>query len=270
MFYTRVNSDGTTFSMRASSNLIHTCPGRSGQSNKNVNAQWVANEVEETIRAVETTRPTGVKELISRRRLKAKEWEEAGLVLVPRVQTHIDKMIKYYVASYVQTYKNTIYLVVDGSEWDKKIIFYLPPLVRGSGRPRKQRIPDLDEEKRHKRCGKCGDYGHNKKTCKGAPVTLRPSVARAPKRVDINVSMTRHMSGVGSPPITPNMRGRGSDGIGGGGGRSSRGARQTQDTEAPKSNQASHAPRQTRTSTQQVQSPRQTQSRETQSQTQAT
>ncbi|KAF6158858.1 hypothetical protein GIB67_012501, partial [Kingdonia uniflora] len=63
----RVNSDGTTFSMRASSNLIHTCPGRSGQSNKNVNAQRVANKVKETIRVVRTTRPAGVKELISRR-----------------------------------------------------------------------------------------------------------------------------------------------------------------------------------------------------------
>ncbi|KAF6138632.1 hypothetical protein GIB67_032526 [Kingdonia uniflora] len=67
MFYARVNPDGTTFSMRASSNLIHICPGRSGQSNKNTNAQWVVNEVEETIRAVRTTRPAGVKELISRR-----------------------------------------------------------------------------------------------------------------------------------------------------------------------------------------------------------
>ncbi|KAF6136278.1 hypothetical protein GIB67_042763 [Kingdonia uniflora] len=32
----------------------------------------------------------------SLRRLKAKEWEEVGLVLVPRAQTHIDKIIKCY------------------------------------------------------------------------------------------------------------------------------------------------------------------------------
>ncbi|KAF6155923.1 hypothetical protein GIB67_039254 [Kingdonia uniflora] len=66
MFYARINPDGTTFSMRASSNLIHTCPGRSGQSNTNVNAQWMAKEVKEIIRTVKTTRPTSMKELILR------------------------------------------------------------------------------------------------------------------------------------------------------------------------------------------------------------
>ncbi|KAF6164749.1 hypothetical protein GIB67_041001 [Kingdonia uniflora] len=39
----------------------------SGQSSKNANAQWVVNEVKETIRALRTTRPAGVKEMISRR-----------------------------------------------------------------------------------------------------------------------------------------------------------------------------------------------------------
>ncbi|KAF6167170.1 hypothetical protein GIB67_029808 [Kingdonia uniflora] len=67
MFYARVNPDGTTFNMRKSSNLIHTYPGRSDQSNKNINAQWVVKKVEETIRTVRTTRLAGVKELISRR-----------------------------------------------------------------------------------------------------------------------------------------------------------------------------------------------------------
>ncbi|KAF6156453.1 hypothetical protein GIB67_001496, partial [Kingdonia uniflora] len=249
----RVNPDGTTFSIRDSSNLFHTCPGRSGQSDKNENAQRVLKEVEETIRIVSTTRPAGVKELISRRygadisyytswnawiicmerivgsydegyilqpefvrRLKEKEWEEAGLVLVPRAQTHIDKMIKCY--------------------------------------------------------GQVG-YGHNKKTCKGVPATPRPRVARAPKMVDTNVNKVKHINSIGLPPVIPNMRGRGSgDGGGGGsgGGRSSRGARLTQDTEAPRSTQTSQAPRQTRASTQQVQAPRQAQSRQTQSQTQAT
>ncbi|KAF6170665.1 hypothetical protein GIB67_015617 [Kingdonia uniflora] len=90
--------------------------------------------------------------------LKEKEWEEVGLVLVPRAQTHIDKMIKCF-----------------------------------------------------------GQY-------QDAPTTLRPRVAKAPKRVDTNVSMTIHISSVDLPPAIPNMRGRGSDGIGGDG-RSSRGAR---------------------------------------------
>ncbi|KAF6135678.1 hypothetical protein GIB67_028249 [Kingdonia uniflora] len=190
----------------------------SGQSNKNPNAQWVAKEVEETIRTVRTTRPVGVNELILR------------------------CYVSYFhkVTSYVQTYNNAIYLVADGSGWDKPTSHFLPPLlVRGAGRPRKQRILDPDEEKRQKRCGKCGGYGHNKKTCKGAPATPRPRVARAPRRVDTNVSLARHMCSAGLPLATPNMRGRGSGGIGGGGERSARGARQTQNTESPRPTQAS-------------------------------
>ncbi|KAF6151656.1 hypothetical protein GIB67_043063 [Kingdonia uniflora] len=80
------STDGTIFSITVSRNLIQTCPGRSGQSNKNANAQWVAKEAEEIIRTVRTTRPASLKEQISRRRLKAKIWEEPGLVLVPRAQ----------------------------------------------------------------------------------------------------------------------------------------------------------------------------------------
>ncbi|KAF6147369.1 hypothetical protein GIB67_003267 [Kingdonia uniflora] len=283
--FLRVNLDGITFSIRNNSNLNHTCPGGSGQSNENVNAQWVAKEVEETIRTVKTTRPTdqNVKKLeptswrfsfrhmyknmkkfhretqiewlvwsaakafkqfeknkrmnqlklenssahdwllkkpfehwakphfdFTTKRLKAKEWEEAGLVLVPRAQTYIDKMIKCY-GQYQPTNQEN---------------HFLPPsLVRGAGRPRKQKIPYPDEEKMQKGCEKYGGYGRNKKTCKGTPATPRPRVARAPTKVDTSASIKRHMSSLGLPPAVPNMRGRGSGGIGDSGRRSSSGAR---------------------------------------------
>ncbi|KAF6176645.1 hypothetical protein GIB67_034507 [Kingdonia uniflora] len=246
MFYPRVNPDGTTFSMRASSNLIHTYPGRSGQSNKNANTQWVAKEVEEIIRTVRTTRPAGMKEIISRslskysKDLQSNQWKSLllmfkasfdgwlsgcrpvlsldgyflkGLVLVPRAQTHIDKMIKCY-GQYQPT---------------KQENHFLPPsLVRGAGRPRKQRIHDQDEEK----------------------------------------SMARHMSSAGLPPAIPNMREKGSGGLGGGGGRSYRGARQTQDTKSPSptQNQVSQAQRQS----QATQAPRENQASQAQRQSQAT
>ncbi|KAM7487020.1 hypothetical protein LguiA_003029 [Lonicera macranthoides] len=49
-----------------------------------------------------------------------------------------------------------------------------PPLVRPPGRPGHNRMLGADEvtaEKRgKKKCGKSGGYGHNKTTCKGAPV----------------------------------------------------------------------------------------------------
>ncbi|KAF6155768.1 hypothetical protein GIB67_007415 [Kingdonia uniflora] len=175
------------------------------------------------------------------RRQKAKDWEENGLVLVTRAQTHIDKLKRQYgqyriegtkkgdgntgqgitgqyvaisvsgqrwrvnlgthecdchewqvtglpcvhvvsvivpyryswanfvfeynkVSSYVKTYKDAIYPVVNPSEWGQpQPPYFLPPsLVRGPGRPRKERIHDPNEKRPHKRCGTCEFFGHNK------------------------------------------------------------------------------------------------------------
>ncbi|KAF6159919.1 hypothetical protein GIB67_033003 [Kingdonia uniflora] len=289
IFYTRVKPDGTTFRMRKSSNLIHTCPGRSGQSNKNANAQWVAKEVEETIRTVRTTRPAGVKELISRRHMyknmkkfyKGTQiewivWSTTKAFKQSEKNEHMDQLKLEIPAAHDWLLKEP-FEYWDRSHFDftakcehitnnfrgsrqksgkkQHTNHFLPPqLVRGAGRHRKQRIPNPNKEKRQKRCRKYGGYGHNKKICKGAPATPRPRVARAPKMVDTNVSMAIHMCSASLPPAIPNMRGRGSGGIGGGGssGRSARGTKLTQDTKSPRPTQASQAPIQTRASIQQV------------------
>ncbi|KAF6160701.1 hypothetical protein GIB67_019641 [Kingdonia uniflora] len=83
----------------------------------------------------------------------------------------------HIVSSYVKTNKKAIYPIVDPSEWGKPIDDFLtPPLVRGSGRPRKVRIPYPDEALGpQKKCGKCGGFGHNKKSCKGDPVLSKQS-----------------------------------------------------------------------------------------------
>ncbi|KAF6149128.1 hypothetical protein GIB67_038361, partial [Kingdonia uniflora] len=187
MFYARRTTDGHTFTLRKSSNLKHTYS--SGAKNRLANVSWVAKQVESVMR-----------------RQNAKNWEEKGLVLVPRAQTHIDKLKRQYgqyriegtkkgdgntgqgitgqyvaiaylidihgpMSSYVKTYKDVIYHVVDPPEWGQPQPSYFlpPPLVRGPGRPRKERIHDPDEIRPHKRCGTCGYFGHNKTTCKGPP-----------------------------------------------------------------------------------------------------
>ncbi|KAF6152247.1 hypothetical protein GIB67_005901 [Kingdonia uniflora] len=82
---------------------------------------------------------------------------------------------KYYlVSSYVATYKG----VVHSSNWGK-----------GPGRPRKERLKDFDEGgNSQKKCGKCGMYGHNKKTCKGPPGPL--PIPRTNRAVGVNTSNT--------------------------------------------------------------------------------
>ncbi|KAF6134413.1 hypothetical protein GIB67_038152 [Kingdonia uniflora] len=106
------------------------------------------------------------------------------LVLLPRAQTHIDKLKRQYGQYRIEgtkkggcvfiwkTYKDAIYPVVDSSEWEQpQPPYFLPsPLVRGPGRPRKERIHDPDEKMPHKRCGTCECFGHSKTTCKGPPV----------------------------------------------------------------------------------------------------
>ena len=58
------------------------------------------------------------------------------------------------------------------------VVVLPPPLRRRAGRPRRNRRRALDEgapAPQHKRsisfrCSKCGRFGHNRRTCQGAPV----------------------------------------------------------------------------------------------------
>ncbi|KAF6164784.1 hypothetical protein GIB67_011174, partial [Kingdonia uniflora] len=113
---TMMTINGHIFTLRKSSNLKHTCS--SGAKNRLANATWVAKQVEPVIRPVigldgcfvkgkygdvclsaigldgnNGLFPLGV---YFCRRQKAKDWEEKGLVLVPRAQTHIDKLKRQY------------------------------------------------------------------------------------------------------------------------------------------------------------------------------
>ncbi|KAF6142539.1 hypothetical protein GIB67_039503 [Kingdonia uniflora] len=63
MFYARRTTDGHTFTLRKSSNLMHTCSSRA--KNRLANATWVAKQVESVMRSVRTTTPVGIQDLIS-------------------------------------------------------------------------------------------------------------------------------------------------------------------------------------------------------------
>ena len=71
----------------------------------------------------------------------------------------------------VSSYSECIYLIGNEIDWiildhiRNKIM--LPPKIRcPTKRPRKVRIPSSGEGKRTSHCSHCGQYGHNRKTCK--------------------------------------------------------------------------------------------------------
>ncbi|KAF9625246.1 hypothetical protein IFM89_020832, partial [Coptis chinensis] len=76
----------------------------------------------------------------------------------------------YNVQSFKAIYAGFIYPFDNEEDWDKVEIgdeVLPPPLERKSGRPRKQRIRDADEERPSKKrvCKLCHVPGHNKRTC---------------------------------------------------------------------------------------------------------
>ena len=76
------------------------------------------------------------------------------------------------------SYSKSIYPIGNNKDWvileDIRCRVVLPPKSqRLAGRPRKERIRSGGEVKRAQCCGRCGDYGNNRKTCK-RPIPLYP------------------------------------------------------------------------------------------------
>ncbi|XP_027102956.1 uncharacterized protein [Coffea arabica] len=84
---------------------------------------------------------------------------------------------------YLKTYSHMIHPIPHVKRWPPMpevlpTTVLSPPLRRAPGRPRVNRRREVDEtacttqEKRSStlKCGNCGAFGHNKRTCKGAPV----------------------------------------------------------------------------------------------------
>ncbi|KAL2937069.1 Methionyl-tRNA formyltransferase [Bienertia sinuspersici] len=80
----------------------------------------------------------------------------------------------YYGAVYKQAYGNKINSIPDEENWPDIDMPSLqpPPLKRGVGRPPSNRRREEGEKQKGKRsttsrCSKCGEWGHNVRTCKG-------------------------------------------------------------------------------------------------------
>ncbi|KAF6176541.1 hypothetical protein GIB67_007924 [Kingdonia uniflora] len=119
---------------------------------------------------------------LEERTCQCTEWKLTGMpcihaasVLIPRRQALKSYFSPYhFVASYVATYSGIIYPVSDETHWGSPpYMVDPPPLQRGRGRPRKEKIRDDEVNKVQKKCGKCGAFGHNKKICKGEPIQIQ-------------------------------------------------------------------------------------------------
>ncbi|XP_024027683.1 uncharacterized protein LOC21396860 [Morus notabilis] len=79
----------------------------------------------------------------------------------------------YYTNEALQnTYHHTVHPLGDSSTWNvpdniKAMKIFAPSTKNPPGRPRTNKIPSAEEtEKTKVKCGRCGRFGHNRKTCK--------------------------------------------------------------------------------------------------------
>ncbi|KAK1283162.1 hypothetical protein QJS10_CPB21g01286 [Acorus calamus] len=101
----------------------------------------------------------------------------------------------YLTETYRATYEMRLNPLVDRELWERVDLPYivLPPLSRRPrGRPKKKRIRDPNELKKNKKmhkCGRCGNWGHHRSSCKESLSTIniqgvqpRPPRKQVPRR----------------------------------------------------------------------------------------
>ncbi|KAF6147506.1 hypothetical protein GIB67_014645 [Kingdonia uniflora] len=227
--------NGHTIELKGTINQTHTCRGKVGDKNKLAYAGWVANEVEQLIRSVRSSRPCDVQEAIRTKYGIDVSYFTAWNAWTICIEKKVGPYDKNYivkpeltvycseyntVVKYVATYNLFIPLMIhlNGDMYyfncNLKIPGYtvLPPsLVRGPGRPKKQRIKDKDKTLGNcRRCGKCGAMGHMKKTCKIPSSQPSGTVTKQRNRLDTNSNRAKHRRNVAPPPPPqiPIVRGR--------------------------------------------------------------
>ncbi|KAF6149214.1 hypothetical protein GIB67_026070 [Kingdonia uniflora] len=201
VFITKLNY-GHTMTLKRG-HFIHECSG------KNI---WVAKEIENLIKDTSTTKPILISDIVYRRfgirdkllskmverlnliqmtlmyerKLKAREWDQNGLVpravkMIELLKTYSHYYSHYHrVAAYVATYNQAVNPITDSSEWGEYTFTLMkqptreirpPPLLRPAGRPRILRRREADEVngmvRQPRRCSKCQIFRHNNRTCKG-------------------------------------------------------------------------------------------------------
>ena len=80
----------------------------------------------------------------------------------------------YFKETMLATYKETVYHIENPNTWivpeDVKERKEIEPKEKHkSRRPKKRRIQSKGEHKVKLKCGRCGEYGHNRQTCRNPP-----------------------------------------------------------------------------------------------------
>ncbi|KAF9624906.1 hypothetical protein IFM89_015528 [Coptis chinensis] len=117
---------------------------------------------------------------------ECRAWQMTGIVcvhavrvLLPRRVEWVEYCISYFwVSEYKLAYTSNVKPMKDVKDWpkpDPTKHVKPPPLVRGIGRPRKERMRAKDEnenghvyKKKKMTCSKCKGEGHNARSCKGS------------------------------------------------------------------------------------------------------
>ncbi|KAF9587589.1 hypothetical protein IFM89_004047 [Coptis chinensis] len=198
--YFRRQDDGFTMKLNTLK-AVHTCKADCDMFNRMANANWVVRKIEDQMKVCSNfsesfnswileLKNLSIVSLLDqyhlllmslryKRKQARKGWDQNGLV--PRVNKNIAKMIdicpSYIFEEYTLAYMSNVKPMKDVKDWpkpDPTKLIKPPPLVRGIGRPKKQRMHAEDEnemvmckKKRKMTCSKCKGEGHNARSCKG-------------------------------------------------------------------------------------------------------
>ena len=104
--------------------------------------------------------------------------------------------IYYKKQTYLNTYEGTVNTVGNPDEWKipeqlEEIVVEAPIEKCAARRPKKTRLPSRGEFRKYNiKCGKCGEYGHNKKTCRNRAIVKPKNHQNVLLLVDITQNIT--------------------------------------------------------------------------------
>ncbi|KAL5738252.1 hypothetical protein ACOSP7_031013 [Xanthoceras sorbifolium] len=120
-------------------------------------------------------------------------WEVSGipckhaLAVIIGKRLHVEDYVVQYLTrdAYVRTYSHVIHPIPSEDQWPESTegVVMPPQKRRLPGRPKKSRKRAADEPQKQKRsssgkCSKCGEYGHNVRTCKVTEKATKTNITK--------------------------------------------------------------------------------------------
>ncbi|KAL5850686.1 hypothetical protein ACOSQ4_008699 [Xanthoceras sorbifolium] len=120
-------------------------------------------------------------------------WEVSGipckhaLAMIIGKRLHVEDYVDQYLTrdAYVRTYSHVIHPIPSEDQWPESTegVVMPPQKRRLLGRPKKSRKRAADEPHKQKRsssgkCSKCGEYGHNVRTCKVTEKATKTNITK--------------------------------------------------------------------------------------------